>query len=32
MAFIVGFIIYALAAIIYNLLTPKIGGINLELD
>lgn len=31
-AFISGFIIYAIVAIIYNLLAPKIGGIRLELE
>jgi hypothetical protein len=31
-AFIVGFIMYALIAIIYNILAPKIGGIKLVLE
>lgn len=31
LAFIVGFILYAIIAIIYNLLAPRIGGIKLEL-
>ena len=31
-AFIVGFIMYAILAIFYNLLAPKLGGIKLELE
>lgn len=31
-AFIVGFIMYAIVAIIYNILAPRIGGIKLELE
>ena len=32
MSFIGGFIMYAIIALIYNLLAPKIGGIKLELE
>lgn len=32
MVFICGFLVTALAAIIYNLLAPRIGGIKLEFD
>jgi hypothetical protein len=32
MVFICGFLIIALATIIYNLLAPRIGGIKLELE
>jgi len=31
-AFILGFIMYAIIAIIYNVLAPRIGGIKLELE
>lgn len=31
-AFIAGFIAYAIIALIYNILAPKIGGIKLELE
>jgi hypothetical protein len=31
-AFIAGFIAYAIIALIYNLLAPRIGGIKLELE
>ncbi|MGC9517334.1 MAG: hypothetical protein ACP5C3_06535 [Methanomicrobiales archaeon] len=32
LAFIGGFIMYAIVALIYNLLAPRIGGIKLELE
>ncbi|AXV37793.1 MAG: hypothetical protein KO217_04895 [Methanobacteriaceae archaeon] len=32
MAFIGGFIMYAIVALVYNLLAPRIGGIKLELE
>ena len=31
-AFIVGFIMYAIIAILYNLLAPRLGGMKLELE
>jgi hypothetical protein len=31
-AFVIGFISYAIFALIYNFLAPKIGGIRLELE